>query len=691
MMGTGRIKAVSVRLAARFPGVSFRKALRGVSIVALLAAAGALQPALAEAENGSPAVLVPLPPDVEAIVAQSLKPENPAPVEPAAEAPASTALPTPGGDAEIAVAIPLPPDMTADIAEAFRAEAESSTRQAASGLPAEGAPAVAPGIGIVLNLPPLPEVVVSFDAPRAGAIEPLRLETDAESLKAMLEPLRARYRLNAAQVEGLVATYAARDFRAIWLDASGDNIRISDKAATLIAVLSSAEEDGLDAARLLSALPMQRKGVAPRDKQAEIDLRLSLAAFLYAHDARGGRTEPARISAMLTPQLTLPQPDEVIGRLATAESRAIEGVLHGYQPPHAGYRALRKALGKLREDIAAPVLTGSIAGMADAPLPSGDLPLNWLDGAPLVFDKPDPRVAPLRLRLGLPANGGNVYDAETREAVIRFQRANDLTPNARITPKTRAALENPRAPLTEADRRPDRQAQLAAILANMERWRWLPPELGEMHVFVNVADFRLNLVQKDAVIHETRVIVGKPQTQTPIFSDEIEHLIVNPSWHVPPSILKKEFLPALAKDPKYAAKRGYEVVRRGKSISIRQPPGERNALGHVKFIFPNQHSVYLHDTPSRNLFSAETRAFSHGCVRVDKPFAFAEKLIAADLGMSEAQLRAMVGRGERMLKLNRKIPVHLAYFTVFVDQNGEVQHRRDLYGHDARLASALQF
>jgi L,D-transpeptidase YcbB len=185
------------------------------------------------------------------------------------------------------------------------------------------------------------------------------------------------------------------------------------------------------------------------------------------------------------------------------------------------------------------------------------------------------------------------------------------------------------------------------------------------------------------------VIVGKPQTQTPVFSDNFAHVIVNPSWFVPPSIMKNEFLPRLASDPSYAARRGFEVVRTRNGISVRQPPGERNALGYVKFIFPNRHSVYLHDTPNRNLFSAETRPFSHGCVRVEKPFALAEKLLSQSGGFSEAQLKGMVGRGERMIKLADKVGVHLNYFTLEVDESGALHHFRDLYGHDARLKSAL--
>jgi L,D-transpeptidase YcbB len=562
------------------------------------------------------------------------------------------------------------------------------------------APPIAPPVeaadpGMILDLPELPAVVVTLEPPapasatlRANA--GLRLDLDEAGVRRLIEPARVRYRLKPAEIDSFVAAYAVRDFRPFWLAGTGEAVRLGAAAEALAATLMSADRDGLDVARLVGALPPAPKGAIPGAMQPDIDVLTSLAAFLYARDARGGRLEPARLSALLTPKLDLPPPQEVLERLAGAGAEGLGAALAAYQPQHAGYQALRSALAHLREELAAPVLTGSIAGLEGAPHPAGGLPARWLEGEALAPNKADPRVSMLRLRLGMATSASNLYDAELQSAVKSFQRANGLPANGRLTPRTRAALENPDAPVALADRKGDRQALLRSLLANMERWRWLPQDLGAFHVFVNVADFQLKVMAQSAEVHRTRVIVGRPDTQTPIFSDRMEHLIVNPSWGVPASILKKEFLPKLAADPDYAAKRGFQVVRRGNSISIRQPPGERNALGLIKFIFPNAHSVYLHDTPNRSLFSADFRAFSHGCVRVDKPFALAERLLSVSTGLSEPQLRGMVGRGERMIRLQEKIPVHLAYFTVFVDETGVLQQRRDFYGHDARIREALQ-
>lgn len=600
--------------------------------------------------------------------------------------------------APMQLALPAVPDVTLQIdgfeASARSAEADITLPAApeielagdlrAPALPVQKASALLPKF----DLPEPPAVTVAVDLLQPPA---LLLPVDEAGIRAALEPARVRFRFRAAEIEALAGFYAARDFRPVWLEAGPEGAVVQPRVAALSKLAADAEQEGLDAVRLLSALPIRISGAIPAERLIETDLAISVAAFLYARDARGGRIEPSRLSGMLTPELTLPKPAELLASIADLPADRVTAALHGYHPQHPGYRALRAELMKLREEMSAPILTGSVAGLAGAPHPlSAGLPAKWLEGPALAFGKPDPRVPHLRSRLGLPAEGGEIYDAELRKAVISFQRVNGLTPNGRITPKTRAALENPQTPLTDSERKPDKQVLANTIIANMERWRWLPVDLGEFHVFVNVPDFKLQIVQDGRSVHETRVIVGKPQTQTPVFSDEMEHLIVNPSWGVPPSILKKEFLPKLATDPDYATRRGFEVIRRGNSISIRQPPGEKNALGFVKFMFPNNHAVYLHDTPNRSLFGNEFRALSHGCVRVDKPFAFAEKLLSTSLGYSEGFLRGMIGRGERMVRLPRKIPVHLSYFTVFVDAEGRLQERRDLYGHDARVRSALQ-
>src|SRR5215218_1307048 len=221
------------------------------------------------------------------------------------------------------------------------------------------------------------------------------------------------------------------------------------------------------------------------------------------------------------------------------------------------------------------------------------------------------------------------------------------------------------------------------VVANLERWRWLPSDLGPRHILVNVPEFKLRLIDQGRLVHQARVIVGKPETPTPLFSDVMDHAIVNPSWNVPPSIFKNEFY----SDPAYAASRGYQVVRTKSGVSIRQPPGERNALGFIKFMFPNQHAVYLHDTPNRSLFGAERRAFSHGCVRLDQPFRFGQIVLGA--AWSESRLRGLIGHGERTISLPERLPVHLMYFTTSVDERGVLRSMEDLYGVNRRVRVAL--
>ena len=230
----------------------------------------------------------------------------------------------------------------------------------------------------------------------------------------------------------------------------------------------------------------------------------------------------------------------------------------------------------------------------------------------------------------------------------------------------------------------------AEFLTNMERWRWLPVDAGQSRIEVNIPEYTLRLYEHGALKHTGRVVVGKTNTQTPIFSSVMDHLVINPSWGVPASILKNEFLPKLAADPDYAERHGYQVIRNKdeRIVGIRQPPGERNALGFIKFMFPNEHAVYLHDTPQRNLFARDDRAFSHGCVRVDQPFALANVLLSS-MGYDEARLKALIGKGEKTIQLQNHLPVHLTYFTLRVDEEGHIQRFADIYGHDQKLRTAL--
>jgi L,D-transpeptidase YcbB len=481
-------------------------------------------------------------------------------------------------------------------------------------LVAKSLPAPVSELAVREAIAPAPQEVVpdAASAPpaqivSASSLVPISLGLDDAGIRAALEPMRLAFRLTPAKVEGIVQAYASNKYQTFWVERAGHDIRQVQGVDGVLASLASAERDGLDPVRLHRALPARIGGTIPSEKAVSFDLAISLAAYLYAHDARGGRLEPSRPSALITPHLHLPDAEGLLIRLAGQDAARVEAILTGYQPKHAGYLALRQQLNRLRSS-----------------------------------------------------------DALSGDHITKVALSGKGSASAR------------------------QDEQINELLVNMERWRWLPPDLGENYIFVNVPDYRLSMVSSGNVVHQTRVIVGKPETPTPIFSDAMEHLIINPSWHVPPSILRKEFLPNLAKDPGYAARKGFEVLRRGNSISVRQPPGERNALGQIKFIFPNNHAVYLHDTPGRHLFAQENRTFSHGCVRVEAPFALAERILASQGGESQAALRAMVGKGERMIKINGTLPVHLAYFTLSVDENGTLKRQKDIYGHDERVRQALQ-
>jgi murein L,D-transpeptidase YcbB/YkuD len=218
--------------------------------------------------------------------------------------------------------------------------------------------------------------------------------------------------------------------------------------------------------------------------------------------------------------------------------------------------------------------------------------------------------------------------------------------------------------------------QRAAVLANMEIWRWEPRDMGERRIEVNVADFSIAVLEGDRVLLQSRVIVGRPQTPTPIFSNIMRYVLINPSWQVPDSIIKKEMMPKLGS----LSRRGYEVKTVGGRLTVRQLPGEDNALGQIAFMFPNDHAIYLHDTPARELFDEETRAFSHGCIRVEDPQSLAELVLGGANGWTAERIEAAIGGLERTVFLPHPLPIHIEYFTDFVDEFGELQERPDVYG-----------
>ena len=454
--------------------------------------------------------------------------------------------------------------------------------------------------------------------------------------------------------EALAAFYEARQYAPLWIA----DAKWNDKAASAIARLERAGDDALD----LRGTPIPALSGKEDAAFAAADVALSESIASYARQASGARVDPLSISKQITAKPEIVDIARALSEVIAAPDPGEK--LASYNPQHAGYRYLRDKLAELRH--AAPPVA-----QVKKRIPSGPI---------LKTGMRDDRVPLIRARFGLtPAqeNDELVYDTKVAAAVADFQKQNGLPASGTLTTRTIDAL---------SDGEPERLED--EIIANMERWRWMPRDMGEERIEVNIPDYTVRVYRGEKIIHQARVIVGKPTTPTPIFSNAMQFLIVNPYWNVPPSIIKKEMLPKLKEDPDYLKKLGYEVIpQKGGGVAVRQPPGERNALGWIKFMFPNEHAVYLHDTPTRNLFANGKRAFSHGCVRVDNPFALAEIVLGE--GWSEERVKALKGGGERMVKMPRSLPIHIGYFSAFVDEQGKLQLREDIYGYSQKVRAAL--
>ncbi|MGA9728255.1 MAG: L,D-transpeptidase family protein, partial [Methylocella sp.] len=462
--------------------------------------------------------------------------------------------------------------------------------------------------------------------------------------------------------EAIAAFYALRDFAPLWFNGGTANAAV----APAIERLKHAADDGLD----VKGLP-QAVSPATDEEIAAADLALSDAVVAYGRQASGSRVDPRMISRLIGVEPEVADPAVILALVATAGEDAGEE-LRRFNPPQKAYAALREKLLQLRRGR-------GVAGR-DPAIPAGPV---------LRPGMRDPRVPLIRARFGLddgefeapqgPAEDSAqdlVYDTRIAAAVAGFQKANGLPASGHLTARTVRALSGGQTSHLEAE-----------ILANMECWRWMPRDMGETHIEVNIPDYEAVVIEHGEVIERNRVVVGKEETPTPVFSDTMKFLIVNPAWNVPQSIIRKEMLPRLAADPDYLHRLGYEVFSRAGHLVVRQPPGERNALGRIKFVFPNDYSVYMHDTPMRKLFASAKRAFSHGCVRVDDPFRFAETVLGN--GWSEQRVKKLIGGKERYVYLPKPLPVYLEYFTAFVDDSGELQLRDDVYGYSHRVKAAL--
>jgi Ca2+-transporting ATPase len=466
----------------------------------------------------------------------------------------------------------------------------------------------------------------------------------------------------------LACFYQRRDFAPAWSDGAALRPAVDD----LLAALAAAEDDGLRPEDYWQTA-LQRRAGAVRSRPeagelADLDLLLSNAFLTFAAHLRSGKVNPEAIY----PDCALGRDatdlaDILAGALATGRVRA---TLAGLAPAGRGYELLRRALSRyrrlaLRDDL--------------GPVPPGP--------ALRAGDRGE-RVLLLRARLAAAAaadaaaedeslseESPDLFSASLTAVVRRFQERHGLEPDGVAGAATLAEL-NQRA-----------EDHIRQIEVNLERWRWLPHDLGKRHVLVNIAAFRLDAVEDGRTALRMRVIVGKPYTRTPMFSSAMRAVILNPSWYVPGKIAVNEIFPKARKDPSYLAREGYEILP---GARLRQKPGPHNALGRIKLVFPNRFDVYLHDTPAPALFSRTVRTFSHGCIRLEKPFDLAVWALKDDPQWTADAIRAGIDAGrERTVPLAQTIPVHVAYWTAWVDEDGALRLGRDVYQRDAQLARRL--
>jgi len=480
--------------------------------------------------------------------------------------------------------------------------------------------------------------------------------------------------------EALEAYYQTFGGELLWL--------ASSRANALISRLKNAEADGLDPNDYPSKQLATISATGPSaDKRglAIIELYFSSAFLEYASDLKVGRFLPSKVDPNFFIESRTIDQQAALKDLAQTDS--IDRFFDAWQPPGQRYAALRAVLAKYRA-LAAK------GGWNTIPL-----------GESIKPGMSDPRIPAIRTRLSLTdaASGevgaaeGQLYGNALVEVVKRFQARQGLEGDGVIGSTTIVAMNVPV------------QERIKSIILAMERLRWMPENLGQQYLIVNIAGFELRRVNAGKVEERMAVVVGKPYHRTPVFSDRIRFLEFNPYWNVPPDIAVNEELPVLRRNPAGLSAQGFEVVR-GNQVSdpssvdwssvgpghfpyqLRQRPGPNNALGRVKFMFPNPHNVYLHDSPARNLFERNVRAFSHGCIRLSRPLDLAEQVLRVGgvQGWSKERINDVVASTKNtVVNLREPLPVHITYLTAWAD-DGVANFRQDIYGHDAKLLAALE-
>lgn len=458
---------------------------------------------------------------------------------------------------------------------------------------------------------------------------------------------------NALAAKGVPAAagefYKLRDGAPAWVTHRSP----SKHAAAALKLLRTAPAHGLldatyggaEVAQLLDALDRGKDDAPDRlERLAEFDLRLTTGLLALGHDVAIGRTTPDRLASSWKARRT---PPDIVGTLNAAVDDDLDGWLTRMSPRHPEYAMLQQALAGLRQTAAA---------------------------------KPG-------------AAGDAFYDTHSAAGIRAFQEHHGIKATGIVDKVTRAAIDVPV------------EQRIRQVEVNLERWRWMPDDFGARHLLVNIPLYHVLVREHDKTVEDIRVVVGKSAHETPIFSGEMDTVVFSPYWNIPDSIVQGETAPAMAKNPQYLARHHIEILRVTASgtttlqpsdvnwddpaelreLAFRQQPGPDNALGHVKFLFPNPFNVYLHDSPADELFARPGRALSHGCVRVEEPETLAKYVLRDDPAWTMAKIMAAMNAGvEKAVKLKTPLPVHIVYFTAWVDDQGGLHFQPDVYGYDAK-------
>jgi murein L,D-transpeptidase YcbB/YkuD len=598
---------------------------------------------------------------------QAAAPGKPSPTDTATPAASPATMSASTNDTESQATQANPPTAT-DQPEPSRAQTAATTTPAANPEPTATASSPQPEAVAATAQPAADEALTIVREILAGA--PPDKTTSRDDWKA------------------LQAFYADRP-ALHWIARDGTRTRQGDAVAK---ELGRADDWGLRTRDF--ALPGTAAGKDARAR-AEAEVALAATVLKYARYARGGRVDPASLSRYFDQKPPVLDPAMVLTAITATE---VPGeYLVSLHPKHPQFRLLRQALLKLRsgETVSKPE--------------PGDNSIKLPGGPTLRKGESHPQVALLRKRLGISEADAERFDETVETAVKKYQSAHGLTPDGLVGGGTRAALNGERT-AQRSERRPEDR-----ILLTMERWRWLPADLGDFHVWDNIPEYRTRVIDHDKVVHQARIIVGKPETQTPLFSADMRYIVFHPDWGVPNSIKVKEILPYLRPqqsfwgwgetDTRVLQRHNLRVSLGGRPVDpsridwsrvdIRrydfiQPPGGANVLGTIKFRFPNKHDVYMHDTSQRELFKRGARTFSHGCVRVEDPRRLAEVLLSKDKGWGSDKIGSLLaGSHNNSIELSTRIPVHITYATAVAAADGTVTYHPDIYGHDNRLALAL--